>query len=292
MSWYVYSLIALVTSAAYSLFQKWSLNLGIRRERFLLIIFSGLFIGYLIYNWPGLPGLFAQPDINVYLLWGLLAATLSFFGNLLSVQAIKLAPNPGYPNAINSTNALVIMIVSFFIFGSSLNWLKVLGAVIISFGLWEMMRQKDKQAGAGWPYLALAAMLFFAGMVLVIKKMALLNFSPAQILLVLTFFAAIGYIGLNLFLPKRKKRTKVPAIIFLPVTLVVILSLVANLVNVIALKLAPNAGYSQAIMNGQTVLLLFLSALFFPSDRGGEFNAKRWLGALLVISGVVLIILG
>jgi len=64
-----------------------------------------------------------------------LAAVLSYFGNLLMVRAMHFAPNPGYAIAVIGAQAIVVTVGSILLFGSSFTWLHGAGIAISLFGV-------------------------------------------------------------------------------------------------------------------------------------------------------------
>tara|TARA_B100000963_G_C22612055_1_gene665364 strand:+ start:1051 stop:1500 length:450 start_codon:yes stop_codon:yes gene_type:complete len=70
-----------------------------------------------------------------YYIYILVAAILAFSSGYSYLKGIQIAPNPGYPMAILSFSYISVAILSYFIFGSDLNRKKVLGIIIVIFGL-------------------------------------------------------------------------------------------------------------------------------------------------------------
>jgi uncharacterized membrane protein len=69
------------------------------------------------------------------LLWIVGAALASFLGNLCALNAINLAPNPGYASAIEASKAPVVMLLSVWLFASHFSVLKGLGALFCAIGV-------------------------------------------------------------------------------------------------------------------------------------------------------------
>jgi drug/metabolite transporter (DMT)-like permease len=63
------------------------------------------------------------------------AAVLSFTGNLFSLRAMSLAPNPGYASAISGVHAFIVTVLSVLIFGIAVSWTKLLGVVLCVLGV-------------------------------------------------------------------------------------------------------------------------------------------------------------
>lgn len=59
----------------------------------------------------------------------------SYMGNLLLVKSVSIAPNPGYTQAILSTNVVLIAVFSYFLFKSELNLKGVVGMVFCIIGV-------------------------------------------------------------------------------------------------------------------------------------------------------------
>ena len=67
--------------------------------------------------------------------WVVCAAAASFLGNLCLLMAMRRAPNPGYPIAIESSKALVVTLVSVWLFAAELSLLKGLAALCCVVGV-------------------------------------------------------------------------------------------------------------------------------------------------------------
>ena len=51
------------------------------------------------------------------------------------VSGIKYAPNPGYVKTIVATNAVIIAVLSYYIFGSHISKMSILGILVVILGL-------------------------------------------------------------------------------------------------------------------------------------------------------------
>lgn len=67
--------------------------------------------------------------------WIVFAAIASFLGNLCYLRAINLAPNPGYPTAIEGSKMLVVTLLSVWLFAAPFSCLKGLGALCCAVGV-------------------------------------------------------------------------------------------------------------------------------------------------------------
>lgn len=270
--------------------QKWALNLKVNKIQFLTYVFTGLLIFYFIYNLNHLSDLITSSTFYLYLVWGLLAATFSMIGNIAGLFAYEKSPNPGYVQVVASLNTILVMFAAVILFGSSISFLKVIGAVVSILGLIPLFYRKiDLSPDHGWQLPAILAMLSYGAMFLVVKQMSNLGFSAAEILLVLFFFASIGFWILHF--KKKPERSSNQYLIITPIIVYILVAFFANLFNFTAVNIAPNAGYVLTIGNFGIILVLVLAMIFFPKEKGGEFNLIRWLGALLVVAGVILTII-
>ena len=289
MSWYIYALLAVAIGSFGAISQKWALNLKIHRTKFLVAVFSGLLVLYFFYGFGELKAIFSSSSWLPFVLWGLLIAVLSMVGNIAGLKAYEESPNPGYVQAVTSTNAILILISAAIIFGSPINFHKTLGVFLVLIGLWPLIGKTSVKKDGAWQLPSIIAMLSYGAMLLVVKEMAILGFESAPVLTILFFFATIGFWLLYLF--EKPKAQAISKIVIIPIVLYIIIAFVANLTNFIAIALAPNAGYVASIGNSSIILVLIFSVIFFPKDKGGEFNLAKWLGALLIIFGVILTII-
>jgi len=65
----------------------------------------------------------------------LLAGVLSYIANLFNIKALAFAPNPGYAVAVGGTQAVVLCLAAYFIFGSELSSFKLLGVGFCILGV-------------------------------------------------------------------------------------------------------------------------------------------------------------
>jgi hypothetical protein len=130
--WIVYSLGAMGFLAAMTLMFVPPGRAGVQPSVvlfYLLLLACLLSFGYLKYQRMSL-------DVSWNaLLWIGGAALASFFGNLCALNAINLAPNPGYASAIEASKAPVVVLFSVWLFASHFSLLKGLGALFCAVGV-------------------------------------------------------------------------------------------------------------------------------------------------------------
>ena len=287
MPWYIYSLLAVFIGSFGVIAAKWALNLGINKIKFLTIVFVGIFACYFLYTFQDLSNLITSSKFITYLEWGFLAGALSFLGNLAEIKSYEESPNPGYIKAITSVNAILILLAAALLFGSPVGLTKLIGSIIIIAGLLPLLDYRSGKKNGLWQVMALLAMLCYGALILVAKQMGNLGFSAQEILLILFFFACLGFVILYFF-KGRTNNFSTSSKVYIPILIYIVISFAFNLLVFIAVNLAPNAGYSSSIGNASVILVLILSIIFFPRDKGGEFNLYKWMGAFLIVLGVIL----
>lgn len=130
--WQWYALAAMICYAAMQLVFVQLTRRGIRPSGILLVVFAVAAICYAAYvrfTRAALP-----PTGGLLALAGA-AGLLSFAGNLFSLRAMSLAPNPGYASAISGVHALVVTLAAIALFGVAISWTKLLGVVLCVLGV-------------------------------------------------------------------------------------------------------------------------------------------------------------
>jgi drug/metabolite transporter (DMT)-like permease len=105
---------------------------GIRPSGILLVVFAVAAICYAVYVRFTRAAL---PPTGGLLALAAAAGLLSFAGNLFSLRAMSLAPNPGYASAISGVHALVVTLAAIALFGVAISWIKLLGVVLCVLGV-------------------------------------------------------------------------------------------------------------------------------------------------------------
>lgn len=296
MSWWVYSLLAMLFTAIYTLILKWALNFKIDNFKLLTYVFVGSFLCYGFYSFVVLHGftdLMEKLCSPTNLFLAVSVAGLSFFGNIFVFRAVDESPNPGYVDGIIITNVLLSLVVSAVFLGAPITFSKAIGIVIILIGVLLLTVEigQAQPSTGNWKAWSFAAMISFGLMYVVVKAMTNVGFAPEQVLTILFFFAGLGFLITNKVRGIGLRLGNIPKIIIVPIVLLIFSCFADNLMDYTSIKLT-NPGYSTAISYSNIVLVLFLSPLFFPKEKGGEFNLKKWLGVIITVGGVLIVILG
>jgi drug/metabolite transporter (DMT)-like permease len=129
--WQWYALAAMVCYAAMQVLFVQLTRRGASPAAILLVVFSVAALCF-----AGYVGMMRTPlrQTGNGLLLLVVAAVLSFVGNLCSLRAMSLAPNPGYASAISGVHALVVTLLAIAVFGLTVSWTKLLGVVLCVLG--------------------------------------------------------------------------------------------------------------------------------------------------------------
>ncbi len=132
MGWYFYSIIAAIILAVnFLLIKKVGLS-GLPVNVLILYMWgiaSIILLGYHLFSKQSLA--ISKPLIMIVIF----AALTALAGNYFLNKAVYESPNPGYATAVASLQILIVVISSFFIFGSDLTIQKFIGAMLVLVGV-------------------------------------------------------------------------------------------------------------------------------------------------------------
>ncbi len=133
-----------------------------------------------------------------------------------------------------------------------------------------------------WLTYAIVSMIFFAGMILLFKKVLTFNVKPASLMLFISIFLVFFYL-IHVIITKTP--TKVGNSTLILIFAAAFLSYVANILYTKSIAIAPNPGYSAAIVSLQLVLIAVASFFLFKS----ELTVTKGVGIILaIIAGILL----
>jgi drug/metabolite transporter (DMT)-like permease len=130
--WQAYALTAMLCFAAMQLMFVQLTRRGVAPAAILFVVFA---VGAVFYGVHVRMTRTPLPPTGSAVAVLVVAAGLSFVGNLCSLRAMSLAPNPGYSSAISGVHALVVTLVSLFIFGIAVSWTKLCGVILCVLGV-------------------------------------------------------------------------------------------------------------------------------------------------------------
>lgn len=131
-----------------------------------------------------------------------------------------------------------------------------------------------------WLIYALLGMLFFSLMILLFKRLTILNLKPAALLFLVAIFLVFFYMSHILI---TKTPVKINQHILVIIIAAAFFSYIANLFYTKSIEIAPNPGYSAAIIGLQAAVIALASVLFF----GSGFSLTKGLGVLLAVAAVI-----
>ncbi len=136
-----------------------------------------------------------------------------------------------------------------------------------------------------WQWYAAAAMACFAVMQLLFKQLTRLGMTPAGLLCCVFLISSVFFVAHLLILRSPWAPVRAPVLALL--TLTAALGYIGNLCAVRAIGLAPNPGYSTAIVGLQALVVTLGGVVFF----GAAVSAAKAVGVLLCVAGVLLLVI-
>lgn len=302
MPWYLYSILAMLSLSVMMLAIRKMREMGFTAKQINLFLFAIVSFGFLLLNINSLPQTISKVNFSQLLLFLLGGSLFAVFANLADMTAVGMAPNPGYSQAVKNTNVLPIAIIAVFLFHLDFTPVKFVGAVLVVIGIifliWKRKSERSFQVKSTsklpWWVFSLVAIACFTGLVLTIRHVSSLGFSSKEINLFLFSFSLIGFILIGWKDLKGIQKKEGFKLFFQIVFVASFFSLLANLLDVNAIKLAPNPGFAQAIKNTNIVVITIVSYFMFRLRmlRSAEFSWKKWLGGVgLILAGIILIVI-
>jgi uncharacterized membrane protein len=214
------------------------------------------------------------------------ALLFSYAGNVLSLKAIQLAPNPGYSLIISKSYVVFTAIASVFLFQSPLT-LKSIFAItlIIIFSALIIINRKQSShiSNSHWIYYSVGA--FFCAGFSALSSKYLLNIGvPILVRLIYSMTIVTVLIMLEMSFKKIRiqsyKSTQWSALLLIGVA-----GATFSYFMQVAFDAAPNVGYVNAANAGSISLLTIMSALIFKD----ELTIKKIIGIIGVTGGLILL---
>jgi uncharacterized membrane protein len=292
MLWFFYSALTSLLFVGMILCVRRLTDLGFPSKQILTFLFTFLFIGFLAINISSLHTIFQSKNILFFVLIMIMAGIFSVIGNWSDFEAIKKAPNPGYPVAIRNASILPITFLSIILFSSDFNPIKIIGVFFILGGIILLVVDKKKSLDvkknfSNWPLFAFLALFCFAITKLAQKQATLsIDFSIQQINLFIFGFDLLAFIILTRkeFKSYFKDKTKLKKFIPL-VALAATFSFLANFFGIKGFSIAPNPGYHEAVKNTSVLFVALLSVKLFSAN----FDRNKIIGTILTVIGIIIL---
>jgi drug/metabolite transporter (DMT)-like permease len=292
MEWYFYSIFAALSLAGMVLCTRFLGNKGFSSKQILIFILGLNTLGFLMLLVPTFDIFINSSNLSIFLVIIAVAGILSYVGNLADFTAVIKAPNPGFADAIKSSNILLTLFLSMLLFHSQFSFGKLLGAVFIIIGIALLVIDKKSiqksEPSSRWKILAVVAAVCFSIVTLFVKKLTQLNFTAVEISL---FTSGIAFIFMLISGRKEIKdcfSNKEKIKIFLPIVfLASAFSLVAGIFHVKGIALSPNPGYHDAIRNSR---ILFATLISIPL-LGAAIDKQKFLGVIVILVGMAILVI-
>lgn len=284
--WRLYSVAAMLAFTANGLGYRRLADAGVSAPIMLGIMF---WIGTLVFPvWLITSGA-ATPPASAFP-WLLLMGFIAWIGNVLQVHAIKDAPNPGYASAVIWCQTPLVALLAAPLFGDPLTAIKLAGTLVSVVGVVLLsIGESSNTAARHWVASALMAMGLLS-----INTLTYRGLSRAGVALDwINFMLFLGGAVWNTVHAVRVRaplpwgaRWKGPAV-WGWLTVFTVSSFIGSSLNVRAIALAPNPGYTVAILAVGAVLQAVIAWRFFNLDLA----PRRVAGACLCVGAVLLIAL-
>lgn len=149
---------------------------------------------------------------------------------------------------------------------------------------WQPIQKYDKKKGdkMNWLFYSLVAMISFAVMILIFKKLTTLEQRTEVINFYFFLFTTTAF---SLFVFFRQVQLQIPIDSLPLLILLAIIAVVANYCSITAIRLAPNPGYVRGIQSFEVVVITVLAVFLFQSD----INLTKLIGIALSLCGIILL---
>ena len=237
-------------------------------------------------------GVFESADLGVSwwqaLVLLIAGAVFAYGGNKASLQAIDIAPNPGYSLVLSKSYVLFTTIVSVLFLDGELSLRKAIAIlIIVGFSVLIMVNPKDAKKTKSEKWVVLSTVAFFAWGLLSLSSKYLFN-NDVSAIAFLIYLYTIVTVCILVFDKIRlsEVRQSLPRV-QLSLLGIGVFATLFNLGQFEAIKLAPNVGYVNAINAASISLVTLLAVLLFKD----ELTPKKAIGVAGVTSGLILLLL-
>jgi len=214
----------------------------------------------------------------------LAGAGLSYFGNILSLRAIRDAPNQGYSLSIQKSYAAFTAIASIWLFGSPFSALDglAIAIIILSAGFVVLGGRKNRAVRADWIPLTIACFFIWGFLALFSTYLVKQGYDVSVLLFWRMGTASLLILGEIL---QGKTRIEKGILSWKSAPFFLLTGLFAFSFNWsmnLGYLVSPNPGFISAANSGSIALLTLASALVF----GDELDKRKLAGVLGVVLGL------
>jgi len=278
--WIIFSILLIISSVIlYLLVRKANdLKIPVIYQNLGFFLLPAIIIG--LYNI--IKGISFKISITNLLFITFIGFLFSWLGNIASLKALKLAPNPGYSLVISKSYVIMTSVLAVWLFDSILP-LKSIIAILLVVGFTALIiidKKRKERQDSKWILLTLGAFLAWGFLALSLKHLVDKGLESTVIMFYLMLIVSI-IIGIEIFLKKPKKSNSS----LLLLTLIGISSTFFNLFIILGYKYAPNPGFINAANAGSIALVTIFSSLIFKD----ELKTKKVIGVIGVIVGLIIL---
>lgn len=208
-----------------------------------------------------------------------------WLGNVASLKAIEIAPNPGYSLIISKSYVLMTTLVAYFFFNGELSLRSGVGILVIILGSFLLSIGKPTNNNVKQTWLPLSLLAFFCWGMISITSKYLHNIGVGVIPLLLYMNVIVTtIIGIELKIKKSLGKINLRQVLLL----VVMGTAAAGFDYFMqqAFITAPNIGYVNALNAGSITLVTIGSVILYKD----EFNLRKFSGVLVATIGLALLL--
>lgn len=286
MSWMLYSLLMFVSSVALYLTVRKSSLLKVPTSLTNLAMFA---IPLVVYSLMG----FASEQQYRLSWWHFVvlvvaAIVFAYGGNTASLKAIDIAPNPGYSLVLSKSYVLFTTVVAVLLLHADLTLRKAIAILlIVGFSALIMVNPKAAKHVRSHKWVLLSFGAFFAWGMLSLSSKYLFSQGVGTIPFLIYLYLMVTVCILMAHKMNHRTFKNLPKATWLLLLGTGIFATLFNLGQFLAIKVAPNIGYVNAINAGSIALVTVLAVLFFKD----ELTAKKAVGIVGVTAGLLLLLL-
>lgn len=291
MNWLLYSLPLPLFSLSFSLLTKWGKGNtdGLLYTLWVLISSTILGMGYFLYKGNKI-------KITIETLIGGISYGIALAGLIIGIGK---AANPALPQSAYRFQTALTFIGSYLLFKSKMTGIAILGIVLTLLGVYLLSDKEDsKNKQQETKILGLPEWFVYAaggGVALTVKDLVSVSYfkkglKPINFTSQQSLWGGIVILLLALFtnrfdsLKNLNHEELIKSVS--SSSLLGVINILWTTILVIAMGLAPNAGYPKAITDLGIVLTALASSYLF---KGSDLTMKEWGGVASMVAGVMLV---
>lgn len=211
----------------------------------------------------------------------------SYFGNVFSLRAIELSPNPGYSLMISKSYVVFTALASVVVFSAPLGIKEVMAimAIVLFSALIVIDKNRKKlSSSSSWFLLSVATFFCWGFLALSSKYLLILGVPILTRLLLSMMVVSVLIIGESI--AKKVSWSNLSQAQLITLMLIGVFGSSFNFFMQVAYNMAPNVGFVNATNAASIAALTLLSSLFFKDEP----SARKMVGVAGVLAGLVLLL--